>query len=103
MDSRRPGTRANPQGPPVTPVSDPKEIIRRARASLRQTSKDARGPTSGISRDISTIISNRPPFQSSSAEASSSQKFISKSENFRLEESSSTAACEDLIPSESIE
>ena len=79
MASRRPSTRANPKGPLVTPVSDPEEILRRARDSLRQTSRAARGATSGISRGISVVISNRPPFQSSSAEASSSQKFISKS------------------------
>ena len=72
MASRRPSTRANPQGPPATPVLDPEEILRRVRASLRHTSKAARGATSGISRDISIVISNRPPFQSSSTEASSS-------------------------------
>ena len=103
MASRRPSTRENPQGPPVTPVSDPEEILRRARDSLRQTSRAARGATSGISRGISAVISNRPPFQSYFAEASSSQKFINKEENFRVEESSSTVACEDLIPGYSIE
>ena len=87
MASRIPSTRANPQGPPITHVSDPKEILKRARASLRQTSRAAREATSGISRGISDVISNRPPFQSSSVEASISQKFISKSENFRVEES----------------
>jgi len=100
--SRRPSTRENPKGPPVTLVSDPEEILRRARVSLRQTSRSTRGATLGISRGISTVISNRPPFQSSYAEASSSQKFISKSENFRVEESSSTVACEDLIPGDSM-
>ena len=72
MASRRPSTRANPQGPLVTPISDPKEILRTSSASLRQTSRVARGATSGISRGISTVISNRPPFQSSSAETYSS-------------------------------
>ena len=62
-----------------------------------------RGATLGISRGISTVISNRPPFQSSYAEASISYKFISKSENFRVEESLSTATCEYLIPGDSIE
>ena len=85
MASRRPSTRANPQGPPATPVSNPEEILRRARASLRQNSRAARGGTSGISRGISAFISNRPPFQSSSTEASSSQNFISKSKKFRVE------------------
>ena len=93
MASRRPSTRANPKGLPATPVSDPKEILRGARVSLRQTSRAVRGATLGISKGISAVISNRPPFQSSYAEASSSQKFISKSENFRVEESSSTTAC----------
>ena len=78
MASRRPSTNENPKGPPVTPVSDLEEILRRVMVSLRQTSKAARGATSGISRGISIVISNRPPFQSSSAKASSSQKFISK-------------------------
>ena len=34
MASRRPGTRENRKGPPVTPVSYPEEILRRVRASL---------------------------------------------------------------------
>ena len=102
MASRRTNTRANPQGPLVTPVSDLEEILRRARDSLRQTSRAARGATSGISRGISVVISNRSPFQSSFSETSSSQKFISKSENFRVEESSSTVACEDLILGDSM-
>ena len=101
--SRRPSTRSNPQGPLVTPVSYPEEILRRAKVSPRQTSRSARGATSGISRGISVFVSNKPPFQSSSTEASRSHKFISKSENFRVEESSSTAGCEDLIPGDSIE
>ena len=103
MASRRPSTRENPQGPLVTPVSYLEEILRRSRAALRQTSKDARGATLGISKGILAVISNIPPFQSSYDEASSSQKFRSKSENFRVEESSSTAACEDLILGDSIE
>ena len=72
MASRIPSTRANPRGPPATPVSDPEEILRRARASLRQTSKATREATSGIYRGISTVISNKPPFQYSFAKASSS-------------------------------
>ena len=59
--------------------------------------QSCKGATSSISRGISAVMSNRTPFQSSFSEASSSQKFISKSEIFRVEESSSTAACEDLI------
>ena len=58
MASRRPSTRENPQGPPATPVSDPEEILRRARASLRQTNSAAKEATLGISRNISTIISS---------------------------------------------
>ena len=72
MALRRQSTRANPQGPPVTPVSYPEEIMRRARDSLRQTSRAVRGATSSISRGISVVISNRPPFQSSFAETYSS-------------------------------
>ena len=94
MASRRPSTRENPKGPLVTPVSDPEEILRRARASLRQTSSAAKEATSGISRDIFAIIS--------SAETFKSQEFINTSENFRVEESSSTVACEYLIPSDSM-
>ena len=78
MASRRPSTKENPQGPPVTPVSDPEEILRRSKASLRNTSRATRGATLGISRGISAVISNRPPFQSSSAKTYSSQRFISK-------------------------
>ena len=85
MASRRPSTRENPKWPPATPVLDPEEILRGARVSLRQTSRAARGATLGISRGISIFISNRTPFQSSYAEASSSQKFISKSKKFRVE------------------
>ena len=103
MASRRPSTRENPQGPQVTPVLDPEEIIRRSRASLRHTSRGARGATSGISRDIYVVISNRPPFQSSSAETSNSQEFRSTSEIFRAEEYSSTNSCGDPIPDDSIE
>ena len=58
----RPSTRANPKGPPVTPVLDPEEILRRARVSLRQISRATRGATLGISRGISIVISNIPPF-----------------------------------------
>ena len=103
MASRRPSTRGNPQGPPVTPVLDLEEILRRARVSLRHTSKATRGDASIISRGIFDVISNRPPFQSSYVEASSSQKYMSKSKKFRVEESSSTAVCEDLILDNSIE
>ena len=58
MASRRPRTRENPQGPPATPVLDPEEILRRARASLRQISSAAKEATSGISRNIFSIISS---------------------------------------------
>ena len=76
MASRRPSTRANPKGPLATPVSDPEEILRRARVSLRQTSSAAKEATSGISRDIPAIIS--------SVETFDSQEFINTSENFRV-------------------
>ena len=58
MASRRPSTIENPQGPPATPVSDPEEILRRVRASLRKTSSAAKKDTSGISRHIFAIISS---------------------------------------------
>ena len=58
MASRRPSTRANPKGPPATPVSDPEEILRKARALLRQTSSAAQKATLGISRNIFAIISS---------------------------------------------
>ena len=64
MASRRPSTRANPKGPLVTPVSDPKEILRGARVSLRQTSRAAREATLGISIDIPAIISSAETFDS---------------------------------------
>ena len=57
MASRRPSTKENPQGPPTTPVSDPEEILRRARDSLRQTNSAAKESTLGISRNISAIFS----------------------------------------------
>ena len=94
MASPRPSTRENPQGPPVTPVSYPEEILRRARASLRHTSSDAQEATSGISRNIPAIIS--------SAKTYKYQEFINTLENFRVEESSSIVACEDLISSDSM-
>ena len=50
MASRIPITRANPKGPPATPVSDPKQILRRVRASLKWTNSAAKEATSGISR-----------------------------------------------------
>ena len=89
----RPSTRENPQGPPSTSVSDPEEIVRRARASLRQTISAAKEATSSISRNITTIIS--------STETLNSQEFINTSENSRVWESSSTVACEDPIPGDS--
>ena len=58
MASRRPSTKANPQGPPAIVVSYPEEILGRARASLRQTNSAAKEATSGISRNISAIISS---------------------------------------------
>ena len=48
-------------------------------------------------------INPTPPFQSSYTKASSSHNFISESEKFRVEESSSTVAYEDIIPGDSIE
>ena len=72
MASIRPSTRANPKGPPVTPISDPEEILRRDRASLRQTSK----ATPGISRYIYAVRANIPLFQSPSAETYKSQEFL---------------------------
>ena len=94
MASRRPSIRENPQGPPATPVSDPEEILRRARASLRQTSSVVKEATSGISRNISAIISF--------AKTLNSQEFINTSENSRVWASSSTVPCEDLIPGDSM-
>ena len=93
MASRRPSTRTNPQGPLATPISDPEEILRRARASLRQTSSAIKEAILGISRNISAIIYF--------AETLNSHEFINTSENFRVWASSSTAACEDPIPGDS--
>ena len=76
-------------------ISDPEEILRKARALLRQTSSTAQKDTIGISRNISSNIS--------SIETLNSQEFLDTSENFRVEESSGTATCEDLIPGDSIE
>ena len=95
MASRRPSTRENPQGPPTTPILDLEEILRRTRASLRQTNSAAKEATSDISRNISTIIS--------STETLNSQEFINTLENFRVCAFSSTTSCEDLIPGDSIE
>ena len=58
MASRRPSTRANPKGPPATPVSDLEEILRQAGALLRQTSSTAQKATLGISPNMSVIISS---------------------------------------------
>ena len=89
MASRRPSTRKNPQGPPATLVLDLEEILRIARASLRKTSSAAKEATSGISRNISAIIS--------SAETLNSQEFINTSKNSRVWASSSIASCDDPI------
>ena len=93
MASRIPSTKANPQGPPATPVSDPEQILRKARALLRQTSNTAQKDTSGISRNLSAIIS--------STETLNSQKFLDTSEKSKAWESSSNASCEDPIPGDS--
>ena len=103
MASRRPSTREHPQGTLVTPILDPEEIIRRARASLRQTTKDAREDTLGILRGISVFILNLPAFQSLPAETYNSWEFIFESENFRVEESSCTTACLGPILGDSTE
>ena len=58
-------------------------------ASLRQTNNATKEATSGISRNISAIISY--------AETLNSQEFINTSKNSRVWASSSTAACEDPI------
>ena len=58
MALRRPRTRENPKGPPVTLVSDPEEILKRARDLLSQTSSAAQKSKSGISINLSTIISS---------------------------------------------
>ena len=68
MASRIPSTRENPQGPPATPVLDPEDILRRDRASLRQTNSASKEATSGILRNVPAIIS--------SAETFDSQEFI---------------------------
>ena len=101
MASRRPSTRENPQRPPVTPFSDPENIIRRGRDLQRWTSRNSRGATSSTSIGVSLVTSNRTPFKSSSTEASSSQKFISESENLKVRESSSTFSCVDPVPGNS--
>ena len=93
MASRRPSTRENPQRPPATPVSNPEEILRRARASLRQTSSAAKEATSGISRNIYAVIS--------STKALNSQEFINTSENSRVWASLGTISCEDPTPGDS--
>ena len=72
MASRRPSTRANPKGPPATPVSNLEEILRRDRDSLRYTNSAAKEASLGISRNIYAIIS--------SAETLNSQEFINTSE-----------------------
>ena len=64
MASRRPSTKSNPQGPPVAPVSDPEEIPRRARDSLRQTNSVVKEATLGISINISAVISSAETFNS---------------------------------------
>ena len=87
MASRRPSTRENPQGPPATPVSDLEEILTRARDSLRKTNNTSKEATSGISINIHAIISSTETFNS--------HEFINTSENFRVWESSSTAASKD--------
>ena len=93
MASRRPSTRANPKGPPATSVSDPEEILRKARDLLRQTSSTTQKATSGISPNISAIIS--------SAETLHSQEFLDTSEKTRGWEYSRTTACENPIPGDS--
>ena len=87
MSSIIPSTRENPHRSLVTPVSYPEKIIRRGMASQIQNSSATRGDTSSISRGIFVVVSNRPPFQSSSTKASSSQIFINKLENLRVGES----------------
>ena len=64
MASRRPSTRSNSQGPPTTPVSDPEEILRRARDSLRQTISAAKEATLGNLRNIPAIIYSAETFNS---------------------------------------
>ena len=93
MASRIPIMRTNTKGPPTTPVLNPEEILRRARASLRQTNSAAKEVTPGILRNISAIIS--------SAEKFNSQGFINTSENSRVWASSSTTTCEYPIPGDS--
>ena len=94
MASRRPSTIENPKGPPTTPISDPKEILRRARALLRQTSSVAQKSTLGISKNLSSIIS--------SSEILNSQEFLDTSEKAGGWASSRTVACEDPILGDSI-
>ena len=94
MASRRPSTRANHKGPLATPVSDPEEILRKAKALLRQTSSAAQKATSSISRNLSAVISF--------AQTLNSLKFLDTSEKSRAWASSSAAACEDPILGDSI-
>ena len=93
MASRRPSTRENPKGPLETLVSDPEEILRKARALLRHTSSTAQKYTSSISRNLSAIIS--------STETLNSQEYLDTLEKSRGWASSSTDACEDPIPGDS--
>ena len=64
MASRRPSTRENPKGPPTTPVSDPEEILRKARTLLRQTNSATQNATSGISRNFFVVIYSAETFNS---------------------------------------
>ena len=93
MASRRPSTKANPNGPPATLVSNPEEILRKVRDLLRQTNSATQTTTLGISRNIYTIISY--------AKTLNSQEFINTSENSRVWASLSSTTCEDMIPGDS--
>jgi hypothetical protein len=69
---KRAHTRANQEGPLITPVPDPKKIISKGKYLQRQASRSAKKLNLGIQTDTSSFISKRPLVESPSAETHNS-------------------------------
>ena len=99
MAPRRAHTRENQERPPVTPVADPKKIIRRGRALQRKNSKAKRTSRSGILRGTASLsVPRTPSIKSTSVEASCSRKTVVESENPKGNETSLDSAVINPFP-----
>jgi hypothetical protein len=93
---KRAHTRANPEGPLTTSVSDPEKIISKGKALQRQASGSASAIDSGIPIDTHPFISEKSLVESP-AEIQNSQEIKSSSQVSKVEEPSFSSNITDSV------